>query len=50
MIKKFLRWEINMKMKFYNPNSLLEGWVRWDLNSKIRFYNWLYPKDLIRLI
>jgi len=50
MIKKYLKWEINMEMRFYNPDSLLAGCMRWDINSKIRFYNWLYPEDPIPLI
>jgi hypothetical protein len=50
MIKKFLRWEINMKMRFYNADVTGAGFQRWEINSKIRFYNWLYPEDPIPLI
>ena len=50
MIKKFLRWRIDIGIKLYNWGYPYTVVIRWDTNSKIRVYNWLYPKDPIPLI
>ena len=49
MIKKFLKWDIDTRMRLYNWGYPYTAVVRWDINSRIRFYNWLYPKDPIPL-
>ena len=50
MIKKLLRWRIDLGIRVYNWGYPYTVVFRFGINIQIRFNNWLYPKDFIPLI
>jgi len=50
MIKKFLKWRIDIGIRFYNWGYPLTKVFRFGINARIIVYNTLYPEDLIPLI